>query len=159
MLPPIETDRKWASSIKDPVSYKDRYFPCNSLVWNPNDFLPDFLSRTRPLLDRTHTPRSAKKAISLERIFDKEIWIPTTKHMNMLTQGIIDKDKKKGKQIARMIRYKKRAAASGKMLAQIKNSLLKDIGSEKIKMVTEAEDAEIAKKAKRKFDIKNLLEG
>ena len=108
-LPPIENDRRWASTTNaGPVSLKDRYFPVNPLVWNPNDFMPAFLNNVKPLMDRTHTPRGAKKAISLERIFDKEIWIPTNSHCNNLHGECIDKDKKKGKQVARMIRHRKR---------------------------------------------------
>jgi hypothetical protein len=53
----------------------------NSLKWDPNNFLPTLLNKTQPLLDRTHTPRGARKAITLERNWDKEPWMHTRTNM------------------------------------------------------------------------------
>ena len=45
-------------------------------VWEPNNFtMQQFQTKTPLLLDRTHTPRGAKRAITLERTFDKDIWV------------------------------------------------------------------------------------
>ena len=37
----------------------------NSLKWDPNKSAMEMFNDYKPLLDRTHTPRSAKKAIAL----------------------------------------------------------------------------------------------
>lgn len=47
----------------------------NSLKWNPNSFMPTLLNSEKPLLDNTNTPRAAKRAITLERSFDKFAWM------------------------------------------------------------------------------------
>ena len=45
-------------------------------VWEPNNFtMQQFTKQTPLLLDRTHTPRGTKRAITLERTFDKDIWL------------------------------------------------------------------------------------
>ena len=81
-LPSIyKTDRKANRSVQP----KDRYMPVNPLIWAPNDHQIDHPNDTKPLLDRTHTPRGAKKAISLSRVFDKELWIPSRKTRDFFT--------------------------------------------------------------------------
>jgi len=64
------------------------------------------------LLDRTHTPRGAKKAISLERVFDKDLWIPSKNQPDLLVCDAVTQDIKRGKWVARMNKKKKRVAAS-----------------------------------------------
>lgn len=56
-------------------SYKTKYFACNPKKWDPPSFLPNLLSNTTPLLDRSNTPRKAKRAITLDRSFDHEPWM------------------------------------------------------------------------------------
>ena len=53
----------------------DTWRATNPLKWTPNSFLPTLLGNTSPLLDGTHTPRGAKRAITLERSFDKNAWM------------------------------------------------------------------------------------
>ena len=83
-------------------SYKTRYTATNSLKWDPNNFLPKLLTKTKPLNDTTHTPRGTKKAITLERCFDKQPWIYNrahSAHFSGLGMGgdIIAKDKMRNK--------------------------------------------------------------
>lgn len=59
------------SELERSKSYKTRYTATNSLKWDPNNFLPKLLTKTKPLNDTTHTPRGTKKKITLERCFDK----------------------------------------------------------------------------------------
>ena len=45
-------------------------------VWEPNNTtMQQFQQKTPLLLDRTHTPRGTKRAIALERTFDRDIWV------------------------------------------------------------------------------------
>ena len=63
------------------IPLDQRYFATNSLKWDQNNFYPSLLGKTGgpfeagPLLDNTHTPRGAKKAITLERAFDRVPWM------------------------------------------------------------------------------------
>lgn len=136
-LPSIyKTDRKANRSVLP----KDRYMPVNPLVWAPNDHQLEYPNDTKPLNDRTHTPRGATKAISLSRVFDKELWIPSRKHNDLFTGETVDKDIRRGKWVARVNRKKKRQAESKQMLANIKTSLLKDVSTERLKIVIDAKE-------------------
>lgn len=104
-LPSIyKTDRKANRSVQP----KDRYMAVNPLVWAPNDHFLEYPNDTKPLNDRTHTPRSATKAISLARVFDRELWIPSRKTSDLFTGTQVEKDVKRGKWVARVNRRKKR---------------------------------------------------
>jgi len=59
------------------------------------------------LLDRTNTPRGAQRAITLERNFDKDIWLYNKKTMDDLATSTA-KDVKLGKVYKRRILRKKR---------------------------------------------------
>ena len=85
----------------------------NSSKWNPNDFSNSLLSKFVPLNDPTLTPRGAKRAITLERSFDKEIWYYPRKTCEEFAGSPIEKDKAKGKWLER-VRYKKQKAAKKK---------------------------------------------
>ena len=110
----VNTERKWASTTRNTgvatINPKDRYIAVNPLKWNPNDFVPDIIFNTTALNDKTHTPRGAKRAISLGRTFDKDTWVPTKKYPDDLCGFPIAKDQKKGKQIAKMMKKKRRAS-------------------------------------------------
>lgn len=56
-------------------SYKTKYMALNAKKWDPPTFLPNLLHNTVPLLDNTNTPRKAKRAITLDRSFDREPWM------------------------------------------------------------------------------------
>ena len=52
-----------------------RYLATNSSKWNPNDFSPKFLDTvTKPFHEGMQTARGAKRAMTLERSFDREVW-------------------------------------------------------------------------------------
>lgn len=74
--------------------------------WDPNKFNPGLLSETKPLLDNSNTPRGAKKAITLERCFDKDMWVYNKSHMGEFSEAL--KDYKRGKLLAKKIRKQKR---------------------------------------------------
>lgn len=66
----------------------------------------------KPLIDNTHTPRGAKKAITLERNFDRDIWVYNKSTLDNFAEAA--KDAKRGKQLARKIRKQKRSRSGGK---------------------------------------------
>lgn len=91
-----DSDRKWSTSVQPggaTLNPKDRYMPINSLKWNPNSFVPDIIFKTSPLNDRSTTPRSAAKAIALERTFDRDLWIPNKYNCDLLNGYNIYQDK------------------------------------------------------------------
>jgi len=51
--------------------------------WLHNDFFPNLLNNTKPLLDRTHTPRGALRAITIDRNFSREKWLYNKKDMDI----------------------------------------------------------------------------
>ena len=63
--------------------------------------------KTPLLLDRSNTPRGALKAITLERTFDKDIWLYNKKTLDDLASSTA-KDTKLGKIYKRRILRKKR---------------------------------------------------
>lgn len=64
-------------------------------IFKPNNFSLNILQEVKPLLDNSNTPRGAKKAITLERNFDHDVWIYNKNHMDEFTKTA--KDVKKGK--------------------------------------------------------------
>lgn len=80
----------------------------NPLVWKPNDFLPNLLSKTKGLNDRTHTPRGANKAISLERAFDAHAWMHNRKTMDSFDPKChaMLNDKHRGKMLKKILKTK-----------------------------------------------------
>jgi len=78
----------------------------------------------------------------------------------MLGGDCIEKDKKKGKWLAKMNRKKKRAAASRNIINAIKTSLSRGVSEERLKIVAADEAAEKeANVGPKKFDLKALLAG
>ena len=80
----------------------------NSAKWDPNSFSPELLNQVVPLLDRTHTPRGAQKLLTLDRNWDRELWIHNRKHSDSFEEIPVSKDKIRGKFLERTIRRKKR---------------------------------------------------
>ena len=79
--------------------------------WDPNNFHPKLIQEVKPLIDNSNTPRGAKKAITLERNFDRDIWVYNKTSLDDFSEAA--KDAKRGKQLARKIRKQKRSR-SGK---------------------------------------------
>lgn len=104
-----KTKEQLKSELVRNHSYKTRYTATNSLKWDPNNFMPTLLHDTAPLDDTTLTPRGQKRAITLERCFDKYPWIynrTQSAHFSGLGQGgdIIKKDKDKNKVLKKKLR-------------------------------------------------------
>ena len=77
-------------------------------VWEPNNFTMQQLQHKTPLLlDRTHTPRGAKRAITLERTFDKDVWVYNKNSLDDLQTSTV-RDIKKGKAYKKRILRRKR---------------------------------------------------
>lgn len=53
-------------------------------TWATNCKEPDFIDFVPGLDDGTHTPRGRAKAISLERNFEKRVWMPNKQHPSEL---------------------------------------------------------------------------
>ena len=73
-------------------------------TWKPNTFSLKVISPTKPLLDRTHTPRSALRAITLERNFAREKWLYNKKDMDMFDPSKSKKDIDRSKTLKRLSR-------------------------------------------------------
>lgn len=82
--------------------------PTNAMIWKPNNFLPTLLSNTKGLNDRTHTPRGANKAISLERGFDAHAWMYNRKTMDSFDPAChaMQNDQTRGKMLKKIIKLK-----------------------------------------------------
>ena len=84
------------------------YKAATGLKWNPNSFLPNLLSKKDETLnDGTHTPRGAKRAITLERSFDKQPWMynrSAADSFNDKYGSSIFKDKNKSKVLKKKLR-------------------------------------------------------
>ena len=65
------------------VAAETMHIPGTKGFWKPNDFLPNLLNNTKPLLDRTHTPRGALRAITIDRNFSREKWLYNKKNMDI----------------------------------------------------------------------------
>jgi len=107
------------SSVKhEPIPLDQRYFATNTAKWDPNTFYPSLLGKTgsvfdaAPLNDNTHTPRGAKKAITLERAFNRVPWMYNRTSSENFSSIVIGKDKLKSKML-RKIRKRSKSAKSG----------------------------------------------
>jgi hypothetical protein len=74
--------------------------------------MPTLLTKEKPLLDNTNTPRSAKRAITLERSFDKFAWMYNRTTLDKFDGFQIAKDKNKSKVLKKQLRQKKKSMAA-----------------------------------------------
>jgi hypothetical protein len=81
-----------------------RYLATNSLKWNPNSFMPTLLHSEKPLLDNTNTPRGQKRAITLDRCFDKFAWMYNRTSPDRFDGHQIAKDKAKSKILRKQLK-------------------------------------------------------
>ena len=93
----------------DATAKQERYIPRCKYKWSPNSFFPDLLNVVAPPLERLNTPRTIQKQISLERTFDRDIWLHSKNHMQAFAGPDIEKDLAKGK-IVRKIKRRQRIA-------------------------------------------------
>lgn len=78
--------------------------PPNKSIWTPNNFDMRYLENTKPLLDRTNTPRGALRSITLDRNFTKERWLYNKQHMDNFDPNHSKKDLKRAKDLKRISR-------------------------------------------------------
>jgi len=120
-------------SHRDKHNQSQTWRPTNSLVWKPNDSLPTLLSKSKALNDRTHTPRGATKAISLERAFDTHAWMYNRKAMDSFDPEChaMQNDLKRGKVLKKIIKAKNhhhRNGGSTKTIMDHYKNPMKDTG-------------------------------
>ena len=93
--------------INESPEREKRYLPTSPFKWTPNNFTPKYVGKE--IFDHERlTPRSAKREISLDRIFDRDYWLPPKKEPNNLWGEVIEDDIKKGKMLKRIMRAKRR---------------------------------------------------
>lgn len=108
------------SSMQQTIPLDQRYFCTNSEKWDPNNFFPTLLGKTGtkfaspPLLDNTHTPRGAKKAITLERAFDRVCWMHNRTSSEGFDQFTIKRDQNKSKMLKKIRRAGSRTRSRSK---------------------------------------------
>ena len=78
--------------------------PGTNGTWKPNNFSLSVISPTKPLLDRTHTPRGALRAITLERNFAREKWLYNKKDMSDFNPAASKRDMERSKTLKRITR-------------------------------------------------------
>ena len=71
-------------------------------IWQPNGFFPSLLSPTKPLLDRTNTPRGALRAITIDRTFTKEKWLYNKKDLDEFNPNQSKKEIDRSKSLRRL---------------------------------------------------------
>jgi len=91
---------KEGNSIR--VASSTMHLPGTNGVWKSNSFFPKLISETKPLLDRTHTPRGALRAITLERNFAREKWLYNKKDMDLFDPRKSKKDIERSKSLKRL---------------------------------------------------------
>ena len=84
------------------VAASTMHIPGTNGTWKPNGFFPNLLSTTKPLLDRTHTPRGALRSITLERNFAHEKWLYNKKDMDLFNPNQSKRDIDRSKTLKRI---------------------------------------------------------
>ena len=99
------------------------HIPGTNGVWSPNNFLPNLLSNTKPLLDRSNTPRSAARAIACERNFSAQKWLYNKKDLDMFDPRQSKRDIERSKTLKRLSkRQEKQRTMRKSMIESIRNS-------------------------------------
>ena len=105
------------------VDPTETHMPGTNGTWKPNSNYPSLLSNTRPLLDRTHTPRGALRAITLERNFAREKWLYNKKDMDEFDTRFSKKDLERSKTLKRLSRrQEKQRTLRETMLSTLRSS-------------------------------------
>ena len=86
------------------VAASTMHIPGTNGTWKPNSFHMNLLSTTKPLLDRTHTPRGALRAITLERNFAREKWLYNKKDLDLIDPAQSKRDIERSKTLKRITR-------------------------------------------------------
>jgi len=86
------------------VAAETMHLPGTKGVWTPNSFYGKVITNTMPLLDRTHTPRGALRAITLERNFAPEKWLYNKKDMSDFNPNESKREIERSKTLKRITR-------------------------------------------------------
>lgn len=114
-------DRNGGQSLK--VAASTMHIPGTNGTWKPNDFFPNLLRNEKPLLDRTHTPRGALRAITLERNFAHEKWLYNKKDMDAFDPGQSKKDIERSRTLKRITKkQEKQRSLRESMVSSAKNT-------------------------------------
>ena len=84
------------------VAASTMHMPGTNGVFRPNGFFPNLLQNTSPLLDRTHTPRGALRAVTLDRNFSKEKWLYNKKDMDLFDPNKSKKEIERSKTLKKI---------------------------------------------------------
>ena len=112
-----EPKPKRMSNGTSTVAAKSTLFIDNTKgIWKPNDFMPNLLTVTKPLMDRTNTPRGALRAISCERNFTHAKWLYNKRTMDNFNPEYSKKDIQRSKNLMKIQKKedKKRESSSKK---------------------------------------------
>ena len=92
----------------------DTYRPINSKKWDPTKSRLELQDpKLTGLMDRTHTPRGYKKAMTLDRNWDRYAWIYTRSNMEAFENKFeIKRDVAKNKILKKQARSRRRAGVS-----------------------------------------------
>lgn len=93
-------------------------------VWRPNDFSLTLLQNTKPLLDRTHTPRGALRSITLDRNFAREKWLYNKKDMDLFDPTKSKRDLERSKTLKRIQRKQEKQRTLRETQMSSRSSLL-----------------------------------
>ena len=97
------------------------HLPGTNGVWRPNSYFPKLLSNTKPLLDRTNTPRGTLRAITLERNFAKEKWLYNKKDLDDFDPNKSKRDIDRSKSLKRLTRRQEKQRAMRATMTASKN--------------------------------------
>jgi hypothetical protein len=87
-------------SIRVPKSAM--YLNGSNGVWKPNDFMPNLLKVTKPLLDRSNTPRGALRSITLDRNFSQAKWLYNKTTLDKFDPNASKKDLQRSKTLRKI---------------------------------------------------------
>lgn len=84
------------------IAASTMHIPGTKGVWQSNSHFPNLLNNTKPLLDRTHTPRGAARAITLERNFSPAKWLYNKKDLDAFDPNQSKRDIDRSKSLKRL---------------------------------------------------------
>ena len=95
-------DKETGKSMR--IAAETMHLPGTNGVWRPNDFYGKIITDTKPLLDRTHTPRGALRAITLERNFVPDKWLYNKKDLGEFDPMASKREIERSKTLKRITR-------------------------------------------------------
>ena len=98
---------EWGKSIAVPK--ETAYLSGTKGVFLTTDEQPDLLGKTRPLLDRTNTPRKALRCITLDRNYTNQRWLYNKASCEEFDMRLSKIELKRGKDLRRITKKEDRA--------------------------------------------------